>query len=64
MLPFIYGIGTGLPVILVAFLLAFSANAVGATYKVLGKIEWWARMTTGVIFISLGVYFSLVYVYA
>ena len=63
-LPFVYGVGTGLPVILVAFLLAFSANAVGATYKVLGKIEWWARMTTGVIFISLGVYFSLVYVYA
>ena len=62
-LPLIYGIGTAVPVLVVAFLLAYSAQAVGKTYSVLAKIEWWARMTTGWIFIVLGVFFSLVYVF-
>jgi cytochrome c-type biogenesis protein len=62
-LPLIYGIGTALPVLVVAGLLAYSAQAVGKTYNMLSKIEWWARMTTGWIFILVGVYFSLRYVF-
>ena len=62
-LPLIYGIGTALPVLVVAFLLAFSAKSVGKTYKVLTQVEWWARMGTGWLFILLGVYFSLAYVF-
>ena len=63
-LPLIYGVGTALPVLLVSFLLAYSANSVGKTYNVLSKVEWWARMITGWIFIAVGVYFSLKYVFA
>ena len=48
---------------LVAFLLAFSAQAVGKTYNVLSKVEWWARMTTGWVFILVGAWFSLKYVF-
>ncbi len=62
-LSLIYGIGTALPVLVVAFLLAYSAQAVGKTYNALTKIEWWARMTTGWVFILIGIYFSLVYVF-
>ncbi len=62
-LPLIYGIGTALPVLVVAFLLAYSAKSVGKTYKVLTQMEWWARMGTGWLFILLGVYFSLAYVF-
>jgi cytochrome c biogenesis protein CcdA len=58
-LPVIYGIGTALPVLLVAFLLAYSANSVGKAYNMLSQVEWWARMTTGWIFIAVGSYFSL-----
>ena len=63
LLPLIYGIGTAVPVLLVAFLLAYSAKSVGKTYNILSKVEWWARMTTGWIFILLGVFFNLRYVY-
>jgi cytochrome c biogenesis protein CcdA len=63
LLPLVYGIGTALPVLVVAFLLAFSANSVGRAYNALSKIEWWARMITGWIFIAVGVYFSLHYVF-
>jgi cytochrome c biogenesis protein CcdA len=62
-LPLIYGIGTALPVIVVAFLLAYSAQSVGKMYNVLGKVEWWARMATGNFFLVVGVYFSLKYVF-
>ena len=62
-LPLIYGIGTAVPVLLVAFLLAYSAKSVGKTYNVLSKEEWWARMTTGWVFILLGVFFNLRYVF-
>ena len=47
----------------VAFLLAYSAQSVGRTYNVLAKVEWWARMTTGWVFIGLGVHFSLKHVF-
>jgi cytochrome c biogenesis protein CcdA len=62
-LPFIYGIGTALPVLVVAFLLAYSVKSVGKAYNMLSKIEWWARQVTGWIFILAGVYFSLKYVF-
>jgi len=63
LLPLIYGVGTALPVIVVAFLLAYSAQSVGKTYNVLSKVEWWARMITGWTFVLLGVWFSLKYVF-
>lgn len=62
-LPLVYGVGTAVPVLIVAFLLAYSAQAVGKTYNILSKVEWWARMVTGGVFIVAGVYFSLIYVF-
>jgi cytochrome c-type biogenesis protein len=62
-LPLVYGIGTALPVLLVATLLAYSAQSVGKAYNVLSKVEWWARMITGWIFVVLGIGFSLKHVF-
>jgi cytochrome c-type biogenesis protein len=62
-LPLIYGIGTALPVMVFAVLLAISVQSVGKAYNILGKVEWWARIITGWIFILLGVYFSLKYIF-
>ena len=62
-LPLVYGIGTGVPVLVVAFLLAYSVKSVGKTYNVLSKVEWWARMITGWLFIFVGIWFSLTYVF-
>jgi cytochrome c-type biogenesis protein len=62
-LPLIYGIGTAVPVLLVAFLLAYSAKSVGKTYNMLAKVEWWARQITGWVFVLAGVWFSLTYVF-
>jgi len=62
-LPVIYGVGTAIPVLLVAMLLAYSAQSVGKAYNAIARIEWWARQITGWVFVLLGVYFSLKYVF-
>ncbi len=63
LLPLVYGVGTALPVILIAFLLAFSAKSVGKAYNMLSQLEWWARMATGWLFVLVGAYFSIKYVF-
>ncbi|MFH1539248.1 MAG: aromatic aminobenezylarsenical efflux permease ArsG family transporter [bacterium] len=63
MLPAIYGVGTALPVIAFALLIAFGAQSVGKAFDSIKKIEFWARRATGVIFIGVGIYISLKYVF-
>jgi cytochrome c biogenesis protein CcdA len=62
-LSLVYGVGTAIPVLVVAFLLAYSAKSVGKTYNALSKMEWWARMITGWLFTLLGGYYCLKYVF-
>jgi len=62
-LPVVYGVGTALPVMVFAVLLATSAQSVGKAYNVLAKIEWFARMLTGGIFVLVGIWFCLKYIF-
>jgi cytochrome c-type biogenesis protein len=62
-LPLVYGVGTAVPVIIFSFILAKSAESLGRAYKVLGHIERWARMITGTLFILIGIWFSLRYIF-
>ncbi len=59
LLPSLYGIGTGLPVIAFAVLIAAGAKSVGVIFNRLTVFEWWARRVTGIIFIAIGVYLTL-----
>jgi cytochrome c-type biogenesis protein len=56
LLPAIYGVGTGLPVVLFAVLLAVGAHWVGRTFHLLTRLERFARPATGVVFILAGGY--------
>lgn len=61
--PSLYGIGTAIPVIIFAFIMAFAAHFVGKAFNKITKIEIWMRKITGIIFILVGIYFSLVYIF-
>jgi len=61
--PSIYGVGTALPVVVFAVILAFGARAASGAFKGFSRFEWWARRATGVVFMLVGVYYSLVYVW-
>ena len=58
-LPSLYGIGTALPVVVFAAIIAWSANSLGKAYASITRIERWARIGTGVVFVCVGIYFTL-----
>jgi cytochrome c biogenesis protein CcdA len=62
-LPLVYGIGTTLPVVLFAFLIAFGSSLVGKVFNRIRQIESWIRTVAGIIFILVGIYYCLVHVY-
>lgn len=63
LLPTVYGVSTALPVIAFAVLIAFGAQAVGKAFDRLSAFERWARRVTGALFILLGIYFTLRFVF-
>lgn len=63
LLPSLFGMGTALPVIVFAFLIAFGSQYVGEAFNRLTQIERWVRTITGVVFILAGMYYCLTYIY-
>ena len=61
--PFLFGVGTALPVIGVAVVIAFGARRLGNVFDRMTKVEVWMRRLTGVIFIGVGIYLTLVHIY-
>lgn len=61
-LPFIYGIGTGLPVLLFAVVIALGVTSLSRWFHHLTKLEYFTRKITGVIFILAGSYYVSVYI--
>jgi cytochrome c biogenesis protein CcdA len=60
-LPIIFAFGTGLPVILFTYLLAFTAGRVGVFYSRITKIEKLMRKVAGVVFIITGLYYVSIF---
>ena len=63
LLPTLYGIGTGLPVFVVAVLIASGAHAAGKSLDKLALVGRWARQITGSIFLGVGIYYCLAYIF-
>jgi cytochrome c biogenesis protein CcdA len=63
LLPSLYGIGTAMPVAVFAVLIAIGAQSLGAAFTKLTQIEWWVRRITGAIFILVGIYYCLVFIF-
>jgi cytochrome c biogenesis protein CcdA len=60
-MPVLFSIGTGLPVILFAFVIAFSMEKLGMYFKAITKIEKVMRVIAGLLFIGTGLYYILIY---
>jgi len=60
-LPIVFAFGTGLPVILFTYLLAFTARKVGVFYNRITKIEKIMRTVAGVVFILTGLYYVFIF---
>ena len=62
-IPLAYGIGTALPVVVFAVLIATGAGIVGRVFDKIASLEVWARRVTGLAFIVVGLYYVTVYVF-
>ncbi|MCK4994990.1 MAG: sulfite exporter TauE/SafE family protein [Candidatus Omnitrophica bacterium] len=61
-LPFIYGIGTGLPVLVFSFGIAFGISSLSHWFNKMAALEKYTKKITGSIFILVGLYFIWVYI--
>jgi cytochrome c biogenesis protein CcdA len=60
LLPSVFAFATGLPVIIIAFLLAYSVSNVGKFYNKMQSFEKWFRRIIAAIFIIVGIYYIII----
>lgn len=60
-LPFVYGIGTGVPVLIFAMAIALGVTSMSHWFQRITRLEYYSRRITGVIFILVGLYYVGIY---
>lgn len=61
-LPVVFALATGIPVIIFAWLIAYTISGVGKLYHRLKTFEIWFRRVISVVFIAVGIYYiSIIY---
>ena len=62
-LPFVYGVGTALPVLIFALAIALGVTSFGHWFRRVTIIELYTRRITGVIFVFVGIYYTGIYIF-
>lgn len=62
-LPIIYALGTGLPVIIFAYFIAFTVGSIGNIYNKVKTFELWLRRVVAVVFIGVGIYYLSIFLF-
>ena len=60
LLPIVYAVATGLPVILVAWILAYSVAGIGEFYNRIQVFQKWFNRVVAVLFIAVGIYYAYI----
>jgi cytochrome c biogenesis protein CcdA len=60
-LALLYGVATGVPVLVFALLVVFAASWVGRAFAAINVVDQVVRTLTGIVFILIGIYFILLY---
>lgn len=60
LLPIVYAVATGLPVILVAWILAYSVAGIGKFYNRIQVFQKWFNRVVAVLFITVGIYYAYI----
>lgn len=63
-LPILFSVGTGLPVIFFAFVIAFTIEKLGRYFKMIQKAEKVMRLAAGITFLLTGIYYLSIYIKA
>lgn len=57
LLPIVFAMATALPVLVVAWILAFSVGRIGAFYGKMQTVQRWLNWIVGGLFIAIGIYY-------
>ena len=57
--PVLFAVATALPVLVVAWILAFSAQRIGVVYGRMQVIQKWLNRIVGILFVAIGVYYCI-----
>ena len=58
LLPVVFAVATALPVLAVAWILAFSVQQMGRFYGRMRTVQRWMNLLVGVLFVVIGIYYS------
>lgn len=58
LLPVLFAVATALPVLVVAWILAFSVEKVGEFYGKMQAVQKWLNIIVGALFVIIGLYYS------
>lgn len=59
LLPTVFAIATALPVLVVAWVLAFSVQRIGTIYGKMQTIQKWLSLIVGILFTAIGIYYCV-----
>jgi cytochrome c biogenesis protein CcdA len=60
LIPAVFAIATGLPVIILSFVLVHSVSKLGKVMDKIQTVEKWTRKIVAVIFIAVGIYYTVI----
>lgn len=60
LLPILFAVATALPVLVVAWILAFSVVKVGEFYGKMQSIQKWLNIIVGALFVIIGIYYCVI----
>ncbi|MBW6500628.1 MAG: sulfite exporter TauE/SafE family protein [Bacteroidales bacterium] len=58
-LPVVFALATGIPVIILAWFLAYAVSGIGGVYNKIKTFELWFRRVIAVLFIGVGIYYII-----
>lgn len=58
-LPVVFALATGIPVIILAWFLAYAVSGIGGVYNKIKIFELWFRRLIAVLFIGVGIYYLI-----
>lgn len=59
LLPVLFALATALPVLIVAWILAFSVHRIGSFYGRMQTVQKWLNRIVGGIFVGIGIYYCI-----
>lgn len=59
LLPAIFAVATAIPVLVIAWILAFSVQKIGSFYGKMKTVQKWLKIIVGILFMGVGIYYCI-----